>query len=62
MNTGKEGSNAICRAWGKLTALQEPRQYSAPSMLHHRCLQALEKKEGLFRMNMMGKRVNFAAR
>ena len=24
--------------------------------------QQLEKKEGLFRMNMMGKRVNFAAR
>lgn len=24
--------------------------------------QALEKKEGLFRKNMMGKRVNFAAR
>lgn len=24
--------------------------------------QQLEKKEGLFRMNMMGKRVNYAAR
>ena len=24
--------------------------------------QALEKKQGLFRMNMMGKRVNYAAR
>ena len=26
------------------------------------CLQLLEKKEGLFRKHMMGKRVNFAAR
>lgn len=69
MSPAQQAQARLSRSLAQAVQLQEavnnlmdsskvPNSAAAPQGIK----QALEKKEGIFRMNMMGKRVNFAAR